>query len=96
VRRTLQENTGLPSLLRKLDALRGPDREEQLHAALGVAPGQQSFDLTVGQGSASVASARGYSPQEMTMLRALAQAVEGAVRSGKEEELGLDWEGLSA
>ena len=46
----------------------------------------------LGVGSADLAS-RGEQPSDdMAALRALAEAVEGAVRGGKEGELGLDWE----
>jgi hypothetical protein len=80
----------LRDLLRRLDALRGPEREDALQAALGVAPGQQAFAL---QGAAAAAPpSRGYAEEEMKLLRTLAEAVEGTVRGGKEEVLGLDWD----
>jgi hypothetical protein len=80
----------LRDLLRRLDALRGPERQDALQAALGVAPGQQAFAL---QGAAAAAPpSRGYAEEEMKLLRTLAEAVEGTVRGGKEEMLGLDWD----
>ncbi|KAH9948631.1 hypothetical protein B0H21DRAFT_732342 [Amylocystis lapponica] len=74
VRRALAAHPRLPALLRSLDQLRGPDREDALQRALGVVPA----------GAAP--------PEDDTLaLRGLAEAVEAAVRGGKQDVLGLDW-----
>jgi hypothetical protein len=82
VRHALESNTRLPELLTSVDKLRGADREDALHRALGVDTRQLKNDLS--------------GPQELDedtrMLRQLAEAVlvEAAVRGGKEGVLGLD------
>ncbi|KAG2054831.1 hypothetical protein BDR06DRAFT_954728 [Suillus hirtellus] len=82
VRRVLELNPGLPELLTSIDKLRGADREDALHRALGVDARQLKNDLL--------------GPQELDedtrTLRQLAEAVEAAVRGGKEGVLGLDWD----
>jgi hypothetical protein len=88
----LNADPALLPLLRKLDAFRGPDREEQIQGALGVARDQQSFALNTLRASLDAVPLRGYTKEEMGMLRTLAEAIEGAVRGGKDEALGLDWE----
>lgn len=82
VRRALASNPQLPALLRSVDALRGFDREEALERMLGVSGGG-------GQGSTLLGS--GQAEEDMHALRELAEAVEGAVRGGKQDVLGLDW-----
>ncbi|KAG2154416.1 uncharacterized protein EDB93DRAFT_1239478 [Suillus bovinus] len=82
VRRVLESNPRLPELLTSIDKLRGADREDALHRALGVDARQLKNDLL--------------GPQELDedtrTLRQLAEAVEAAVRGGKEGVLGLDWD----
>jgi hypothetical protein len=82
VRHALESNPRLPELLTTIDKLRGADREDALHRALGVDTRQLKNDLL--------------GPQELDddtrMLRQLAEAVEAAVRGGKEGVLGLDWD----
>ncbi|KAG1785357.1 uncharacterized protein HD556DRAFT_1458820 [Suillus plorans] len=82
VRRVLELNPRLPELLTSIDKLRGADREDALHRALGVDTRQLKNDLL--------------GPQELDedtrTLRQLAEAVEAAVRGGKEGVLGLDWD----
>ncbi|KAG1844335.1 hypothetical protein DFJ58DRAFT_29099 [Suillus subalutaceus] len=82
VRHALESNPRLPELLTSIDKLRGADREDALHRALGVDTRQLKNDLL--------------GPQELDedtkMLRQLAEAVEAAVRGGKEGVLGLDWD----
>ncbi|KIK38592.1 hypothetical protein CY34DRAFT_772024 [Suillus luteus UH-Slu-Lm8-n1] len=82
VRHALESNPRLPELLTSIDKLRGVDREDALHRALGVDTRQLKNDLL--------------GPQELDedtrMLRQLAEAVEAAVRGGKEGVLGLDWD----
>ncbi|KAI0948963.1 hypothetical protein AcW1_008692 [Taiwanofungus camphoratus] len=76
VRRALASHPQLPGLLRSIDQLRGPDREEALEQALGVSP-------SIG--------ARAQSEEDTRALRELAEAIEAAVRGGKQAVLGLDW-----
>jgi len=82
VRRTLEANPRLPELLTSIDKLRGPEREGALQRALGVDSRQLKNDLL--------------GPQELSedtrALRQLAEAVEAAVRGGKEGMLGLEWD----
>ncbi|KAG2135858.1 hypothetical protein DEU56DRAFT_871630 [Suillus clintonianus] len=82
VRHALESNPRLPELLTSIDKLRGADREDALHRALGVDTRQLKNDLL--------------GPQELDedtrTLRQLAEAVEAAVRGGKEGVLGLDWD----
>ncbi|KAG2365369.1 hypothetical protein BDR07DRAFT_1552517 [Suillus spraguei] len=82
VRHALESNPRLPELLTSIDKLRGADREDALHRALGVDNRQLKNDLL--------------GPQELDedtrILRQLAEAVEAAVRGGKEGVLGLDWD----
>ena len=77
IRRTLAAHPQLPALLRDLDALRGPPREAALERALGV-----SVDETRGAAK---------NQEDQRALRELAEAVEAAVRGGREGMLGLDW-----
>ncbi|KAJ8586178.1 hypothetical protein M405DRAFT_729723 [Rhizopogon salebrosus TDB-379] len=82
VRRVLESNPGLSELLTSVDKLRGPERGDALQRALGVDARQLNHDLL--------------GPQELSedtrALRQLAEAVEAAVRGGKEGVLGLDWD----
>jgi hypothetical protein len=82
VRHALESNPLLPELLTSIDKLRGPEREDALQRALGVDAKQLKNDLL--------------GPQELSddtrALRQLAEAVEAAVRGGKEDVLGLDWD----
>jgi len=82
IRTTLAAHPNLPALLTSIDKLRGPDREHALQRALGVtAPDIAS---THGNGAGELS-------EDVLALRALAEAVEAAVRGGKEGALGLDW-----
>lgn len=82
VRRALESNPRLPELLTSIDKLRGREREDALQRALGVDAKQLKNDLL--------------GPQELSedtrALRQLAEAVEAAVRGGREGVLGLDWD----
>ncbi|KAJ7122062.1 hypothetical protein C8R43DRAFT_1033024 [Mycena crocata] len=80
IRKTLAAHPNLPELLTSIDKLRGPDREDALQRALGVTapeitPSNRGHELS----------------EDVIALRALAEAVEAAVRGGKEGALGLDW-----
>ncbi|KAJ6625350.1 hypothetical protein B0H10DRAFT_639225 [Mycena sp. CBHHK59/15] len=80
IRTTLAEHPNLPRLLTSIDKLRGPDREAALQRALGVTAPE----------IAPKAGAQELS-EDVLALRALAEAVEAAVRGGKDGALGLDW-----
>ncbi|KAJ6498729.1 hypothetical protein C8R45DRAFT_93251 [Mycena sanguinolenta] len=81
IRTTLAAHPNLPALLTSIDKLRGPDREHALQRALGVtAP-----DIVATHGVELT--------EDVLALRALAEAVEAAVRGQTEGALGLDWGG---
>ncbi|KAJ7680980.1 hypothetical protein DFH06DRAFT_1164688 [Mycena polygramma] len=80
IRTTLAAHPNLPALLTSIDKLRGPDREHALQRALGVTAPE--IVPTNGGGELS---------EDVLALRALAEAVEAAVRGGKQGALGLDW-----
>jgi hypothetical protein len=88
VRRALQTHEGLPALLRALDARRGPEREEELQIALGVAP----RDNRRGRHAFGLSETREYTESDQMALREVAEAIEAAVRGGQENVLGLDWD----
>ncbi|KAJ7678680.1 hypothetical protein B0H17DRAFT_102011 [Mycena rosella] len=80
IRTTLAAHPNLPGLLTSIDKLRGPDREHALQRALGVtAP-----EITPASGGGDLS-------EDVLALRALAEAVEAAVRGDKTSALGLDW-----
>ncbi|KAJ7141136.1 hypothetical protein C8R44DRAFT_837498 [Mycena epipterygia] len=80
IRTALATHPNLPALLTSIDKLRGADREDALQRALGVtAP-----DITPAGGAGGLSD-------DVLALRALAEAIESAVRGGKEGALGLDW-----
>jgi len=83
IRRAFETHPRLPSLLKNIDRLRGPDREDALQHALGVNVGQ----LKDPAGNKLPLD----SDSDIRALRQLAEAVEAAVRGGKEGVLGLDW-----
>ncbi|KDQ55713.1 hypothetical protein JAAARDRAFT_37133 [Jaapia argillacea MUCL 33604] len=83
IRKALLSHPSLPTLLRSIDSLRGADREDALQRALGVS---NADDLVGGRKKEMSREEE----EERDALRALAEAVEGAVRGGK-EGLGLDW-----
>lgn len=75
----LAANPRLRDILRSIDSLRGEERELALHEALGV--GDSRGKILIGQES----------EEDQRALRDLAEAIEGAVRGGKQGVLGLDW-----
>lgn len=81
IRKTLAAHPNLKQLLTSIDSLRGNDRGHALQRALGVAA-PDIRDISA--------------PEELSgdilALRELAEAIEGAVRGGKESALGLDWD----
>lgn len=79
IRRVIASNPRLREILRSIDALRGEERELALHEALGI--GESRAKILLGRES----------EEDRAALRELAEAVEGAVRGGKQGVLGLDW-----
>ncbi|KAI0335073.1 hypothetical protein GY45DRAFT_1241413 [Cubamyces sp. BRFM 1775] len=79
IRRVLAANPRLRDILRSIDSLRGEERELALHEALGI--GDSRGKVLLGQES----------EEDQRALRDLAEAIEGAVRGGKQGVLGLDW-----
>jgi len=80
IRQVLVAHPNLPGLLASIDTLRGPDREDALQRALGVNVEQ----LRDPSGTPELG-------EDIIALRKLAEAVEAAVRGGKNGVLGLDW-----
>ncbi|KAJ7762477.1 hypothetical protein B0H16DRAFT_1528977 [Mycena metata] len=80
IRQALATHPNLPALLTSIDKLRGPDREYALQRALGVTAPEISSMNTGTELS-----------EDVLALRALAEAVEAAVRGEREGVLGLDW-----
>jgi len=80
IRKILSSHQNLPALLTSIDKLRGRDREDAFQHALGVsAPEITDPSRTTELG------------EDVVALRELAEAVEAAVRGGKQDVLGLDW-----
>lgn len=87
VRRALAAHPKLADFLRSIDSLRGEDREDALQRALGISSADEH--------------ARNQPPnrpgrhqeEDVRAMRDLAEAIEAAVRGGKEDVLGLDWGG---
>ncbi|KAI5118881.1 hypothetical protein M0805_003556 [Coniferiporia weirii] len=104
VRRVLATHARLPTLLRSIDQLRGPNRETAFQRVLGIAPAQANVFSLAGV-PASSSPLAGYiegigmdvDEEDMNALRALAEAVEGAVRGSgqRPDPLGLDWESMA-
>jgi hypothetical protein len=80
IRKVLSGHAKLPELLTEIDKLRGQDREQALQRALGVT----AADITDRAQGTPVS-------EDVLALRALAEAVESAVRGGNQSTLGLDW-----
>jgi len=88
VRAALEGHPGIKDLLRSIDRLRGPAREEALQATLGVRRPQRDAkdaehpyrlgEMILGE-------------EEKGAMRELAEATEAAVRGNEEADLGLDW-----
>lgn len=108
MRRVLASHANLPALLRAIDQLRGPPREEELERVLGVAPTQAAGFAMNGLSASSSYSSNTYAgnrrartdgwgrpevtEEDMKALRELAEAIESAVRGEQNDVLGLDWE----
>ncbi|KAF9482247.1 hypothetical protein BDN70DRAFT_904849 [Pholiota conissans] len=80
VRKILAEHKHLPELLTSIDKLRGYEREDALERALGVTAPDIDDQMRRSEPS-----------EEVLALRALAEAIEAAVRGGNESALGLNW-----
>ena len=79
----------LKDLLRSIDKLRGPTREEALQAALGVARSQrdaENAEQVYRVGEVSIGE------EERKAMRELAEATEAAVRGNQAAILGLNWD----
>jgi zinc finger HIT domain-containing protein 3 len=83
VRRALAANPRLPELLRSVDQLRGEEREDALQHALGVSSSDTRVSVR--------ADSADQSDEDVKALRSLAEAIEAAVRGGKQDTLGLEW-----
>ncbi|KAG6902106.1 hypothetical protein C0995_004286 [Termitomyces sp. Mi166 len=83
IRKILAAHPNLKTLLTSIDSLRGNDRERALQRALGVSA-VDIKDIST--------RAPGELGEDRLALRELAEAVEGAVRGGKDGALGLDWD----
>ena len=86
MRKALTANPRLEDILRSIDGLRGDDRQDALERALGV-----SSSDTKGPAQAGLAGLGAQSEEDVRALRDLAEAIEAAVRGGKQDALGLDW-----
>ena len=84
IRNAFANHPQLPTLLTSIDKLKGSDRENALQRALGV--NVEQLKNTAG----SLIPPE--SQDDVLALRELAEAVEGAVRSGQNGVLGLDWD----
>jgi zinc finger HIT domain-containing protein 3 len=84
IRAALSSSPSLPPLLRKVDRLRGAEREEALELLLGV---KANRGIPHGQRATSFTA----SPEEIKAMKRLSQAVEKSVRGENADALGLDW-----
>ena len=88
MRAALEGHPGLKELLRSIDRLRGPAREEALQATLGVCRAQgdaEDAEQIYRLGEMRIGE------EERRAMRDLAEATEAAVRGSQEAILGLDW-----
>lgn len=88
VRTALEGRPELKELLRSIDRLRGPAREEALQATLGVSRSQR--DAENAEQIYRLGEVR-IGEEERKAMRELAEATEAAVRGNQETILGLDW-----
>jgi len=101
IRHSLSENANLRRILRALDSLRGPSREETLQRVLGVSRNAQGIaaakrNMYIPSASSAQEEAdevEFIGEEEMVALKALAEAIEHAVHAPAEAgSLGLEWE----
>ena len=88
MRIALEGHPELKELLRSIDKLRGPAREEALQATLGVSRSQR--DAENAEQIYRLGEVR-IGEEERRAMRKLAEATEAAVRGNQETILGLDW-----
>ena len=88
MRAALEGHPELKELLRSIDRLRGPAREEALQATLGVCRAQR--DAEDAEQIYRLGEMR-IGEEERRAMRDLAEATEAAVRGSQEAILGLDW-----
>ncbi|CAL1706114.1 unnamed protein product [Somion occarium] len=93
IRHVIAEHPRLRDILRNIDQLRGEDRQDALQRALGVSTSDgRPPGINPSVGIPGIVGAAGVADEEDVLaLRELAEAVEAAVRAGKEDVLGLDW-----
>ncbi|KAI6165987.1 hypothetical protein EDD17DRAFT_113554, partial [Pisolithus thermaeus] len=91
--RTLLANPRLQALLTSIDKLRGAEREEALQRALGIDGRQIKHGDNWQLKNVDEARMRGHETDEdIKAFRMLAEAIETAVRGGRNDVLGLDWD----
>ncbi|KAE9399482.1 hypothetical protein BT96DRAFT_920130 [Gymnopus androsaceus JB14] len=81
-----QPNLRLRALLTSIDKLSGVEREQALQRGLEVGDGRINIGFSTQAGAQDELS------EDALALRALAEAIEGAVRGNGTQELGLDWD----
>ncbi|KAI0058130.1 hypothetical protein BV25DRAFT_1868308 [Artomyces pyxidatus] len=92
IREVLTSHPRLRDIMTSIDRMRGTEREDALQRALGVASVDSRPDAVL-EGLGKVpAGDIGYGGEDKHAFRALAEAVEAAVRGGQEGLLGLDWD----
>ena len=85
MRAALEGHPGLKELLRSIDKLRGPAREEALQVSLGVSRDAKDAEQIHRFGEVIIGE------EDRRAIRELAEATEAAVRGNQEAILGLDW-----
>lgn len=88
MRAALDGHPEIKELLRSIDKLRGPGREEALQASLGVSRIQG--DAKDAEEIRRFGEVR-IGEEERRAMRELAEATEAAVRGNREATIGLDW-----
>ncbi|KAG6332749.1 hypothetical protein ID866_6339 [Astraeus odoratus] len=92
IRTLLKTNPGLRTFLTSIDKLRGTEREEALRLALGVDSRQLSSDDGWHLRSDAVRTQGNEIDEDTRAFKMLAEAIEAAVRDGRRDALGLDWD----
>ncbi|KAG8722037.1 hypothetical protein FRC08_007806 [Ceratobasidium sp. 394] len=93
VRRVIADNPNMPNLLRSVDKLYGPLRQQTLEEMLGVGTSGDQRHGTRGQTHETLARIRqdGDAESNMLALRQLSEAIEKAIGVGSAQR-GLAWE----
>lgn len=90
IRTLLTANPRLRTLLTSIDKLRGPEREGALQRALGI---DSRHGGRWKLGNINETQMQGHETDDDTKaFRMLAEAIETAVRGGRSDVLGLDWD----